>query len=89
MQTISAKELQTKSSAIIKGLREGREYQITFHRRPVGRLVPENKSPKKPRPGSREAVLKSFNHTVQATGDLYNLSYKELRSRMMEEKYGK
>ena len=90
MKNVTAKELQVNSTAIIKGLREGQEYQITFHRRPIGKLSPIRKpGSKKYRRGSYEAVLESLKFARPVSGDLGNLNYKELRARMIEEKYGK
>ncbi len=92
MKTITAKELQTNSSAIVKGLAEGQEYQITFHRRPIGRLTPINpKSANRPEPGSKQAFLRALQHTAKGDvpDDFRRLSYKQLRDRMMEEKHGK
>jgi len=90
MKTITAKEFQENHAGIVKAAREGQSFEITFHRKPVARLVPVDPSgQKKPKPGSYEAVLASLQHTIQSTGDLHDLSYKELRGRMIEEKYGR
>jgi antitoxin (DNA-binding transcriptional repressor) of toxin-antitoxin stability system len=89
---VTTKEFQRNSAAIFRAVKAGQPYQVTFHRKPVVNLTPAVKpkpATKPPRRGSHEAFLESLEHTVQATGDLYNLSYKELRARMIEEKHGK
>lgn len=89
MKAITAKELQTRQSAILKEVAAGTTYQVTFHRKPFVILSPAKKpNSAQPTPGSREAFLESLNHTVKATGDLQNLGYKELKHRMMADKYG-
>lgn len=91
MKTITAKELQTKSAAILRDVRDGQEYLVTYHRKPAIRLVPASvvKSAKsKFEPGSREAFLESLKHTFKASDNLQSLSHKELRARMIEHKYG-
>jgi antitoxin (DNA-binding transcriptional repressor) of toxin-antitoxin stability system len=92
-KVITAKEFQQNRPNILKAVSEGQSFRVTFHRKPVADIIPvANKSKaaiKKPRRGTHAAILESLKHTQQATGDLYNLSYKELRDRTMEEKYGK
>lgn len=93
MKVVTAKEFQRNNAAILRAVREGQPYQITFHRKPVANITPAVKpkaeTKKKPERGTYAAVLESLKHAQQATGGLYNLSYKELRDRMMEEKYGR
>jgi antitoxin (DNA-binding transcriptional repressor) of toxin-antitoxin stability system len=90
---ITAKEFQRNRGNILKAVREGQSFQVTFHRKPVANITPavkpNAKTTTKPERGTYAAVLESLKHAQQATGDLYNLSYKELRDRMMEEKYGR
>lgn len=90
---ITAKEFQRNRPDILKAVKAGQSFQVTFHRKPVANITPAVKAgsaaTKPPKRGSHEAFLESLKHTQQATGDLYNLSYKDLRDRMMEEKYGK
>lgn len=89
MKTITAKDFQIQHSSILKRVAKGDEYEVTFHRKPLVRLVPVlQRATKKAQEGSLEAFLQSLQHTVTAKGDLRNLSYKELRNRMMTEKYG-
>lgn len=89
MKAVTAKEFQTRQSAILKEVAAGTTYQVTFHRKPFVVLSPATISKTaQPKPGSREAFLDSLNHTVKATDDLQKLSYKELKQRMMSEKYG-
>jgi antitoxin (DNA-binding transcriptional repressor) of toxin-antitoxin stability system len=89
MKTVSAKEFQTRQSAILKKVAGGESYQVTFHRKPFVILSPAQKSKANQlKPGSREAFRESLNHTVKASGDLQNLSYKQLKQRMMNDKYG-
>jgi prevent-host-death family protein len=89
MKTITAKDFQVQHSAILKQVAEGDEYEVTFHRKPLVRLVPIQKRPtNKAQEGSPEAFVQSLLHTVTAKGDLRNLSYKELRSHMVAKKYG-
>jgi prevent-host-death family protein len=89
MKTITAKDFQVQHSAILKQVADGNEYEVTFHRKPLVRLVPiQPKQAKKLQEGSPEAFLQSLQHTVTAKDDIHNLSYKELRSRMLIEKYG-
>lgn len=90
MKTITAKEFQLQHSAILKEVAKGNEYEVTFHRKPLVKLVPVTKISKKPlAPGSRAALLESFKHTVKSTGELRNVTYKQLRARMLDNKYGK
>lgn len=89
MKAVTAKEFQTRQSAILKEVAAGTTYQVTFHRKPFVVLSPANKATSaQPKPGSREAFLDSLKHTVKATGDLQKLNYKELKRRMMSEKHG-
>ena len=90
MKIITAKEFRRRQSQIIKEVAAGQSYQLTYHRQPLVNLTPvKTVKATKPRRGSREAFLESLKHTVQSTGDLHDLSYKELRAQMNEEKYGK
>ena len=89
MKTITAKEFQARQSAILKRVAAGESYQVTFHRKPFVVLSPARKAlVSKIQRGSKAAFLESLNHTVKTTGDLQNLSYKELKSRMMIDKHG-
>ena len=90
MKTITAKELQQNQSAVLKDVAAGQEYQVTFHKRPIVKLTPMRKpQAKKLLPGSHAAFLESLKYTMQATGDLRDLGYKELRARAIEDKHGK
>jgi antitoxin (DNA-binding transcriptional repressor) of toxin-antitoxin stability system len=40
MKTITAKDSQVQHSAILKKVAEGSEYEVTFHRKPLVRLMP-------------------------------------------------
>jgi prevent-host-death family protein len=88
MKTITAKEFQLKHSSIVKEVAQGHEYEVTFHRRPLIKLVPvSKKSAKNPQPGSHAAVLNSLRYSVQSKGDIHDLPYKELRNRMLSRKH--
>lgn len=91
MTTITAKEFRNNQTAIMKAVEAGREYLVTSHRKPVVRLLPAKK-PKahaKPPRGSYAAVLESLKYASRSSEkDLQELSYKELRHRMMQDKYG-
>jgi prevent-host-death family protein len=88
MITITAKEFQRQHASIVKEVANGSEYEITFHRKPVIRLVPIHKrAAEAPEPGSHEALIESLNHTVNAKGDIYSLPYKQLRKRMLSQRY--
>ncbi len=89
MKTITAKEFQLKHAAVLKEVAAGHEYEVTFHRKPLVKLLPAAaKSTKALRPGSHQAFLESLRYTVQSTGELHDLSYDELRGRMMADKHG-
>jgi prevent-host-death family protein len=90
MKTITAKEFQLKHSSIVKEVAEGHEYEVTFHRKPLIKLVPAFKKVSKiPEPGSHAALIESLRFTVSSKGELHDLAYKELRNRMLDQKYGK
>jgi antitoxin (DNA-binding transcriptional repressor) of toxin-antitoxin stability system len=89
MKTITAKEFQLQHATILKQVAAGHEYEVTFHKKSLVRLVPvQAKLVSSPLKGSREAFLQSLKHTVQSSGALHNLHYKELRKRMIATKYG-
>ena len=88
MKTITAKEFQRQHASIVKEVASGNEYEITFHRKPIIKLVPIQKRVEKAHePGSYLALIKSLNNTVNSKGDIYNLPYKQLRNRMLNQKY--
>ena len=88
MKVISAKEFQVRHASVLKEVASGQEYQVTFHRKPMVTLSPTLKpADDRALPGSKAAFLESLKYTVPATGELRDLSYKELRQRMMVEKY--
>lgn len=88
MKVVTSKELQLHRAAILKDVQTGQEYQITFHRRPIAKLVPINK-PKHPEllKGSRAAFLESLKYTSPGKGDIMSLSHKQLRKQMYEDKH--
>jgi len=89
MKTITAKEFQRQHASIVKAVAEGNEYEITFHRKPIIKLLPIQKKEKdKLEPGSHAALIESLNSTVNSNGDIYDLPYKQLRKRMLNQKYG-
>ncbi len=91
MKTITAKEFQTNHAKIVAAAQDGETFQVTRHRKPIVTIAPVDpvSADKKPPRGSYEAFQESLKYTVKSTGDLQALSYKELRDRMMEDKYGK
>ncbi len=90
MKTITAKDFQRNHATIVKEVAGGNEYEVTFHRRPLIKLVPAIKQkPAKPEPGSHEALIESLQYTLSLKGELYNLSYKQLRDQLLSQKYGK
>jgi len=89
MKTITAKDFQLHHSSIVKDVAEGHEYEVTFHRKPVIKLVPVTKKTAiTAEPGSRDAIIKSLQHSASSKGDLYDLPYKQLRDRMLKQRYG-
>ena len=89
MKTITVKEFRRSQSAILKEVAAGQTYQLTFHTKPVAVVSPAVRvATKKIIKGSRAAFLESLKHTVKSTGDIQNLSHKELKTKMMNDKYG-
>jgi antitoxin (DNA-binding transcriptional repressor) of toxin-antitoxin stability system len=89
MKTITAKDFQLHHSSIVKDVADGNEYEVTFHRKPLIKLISVSKKVTKvPEPGSREALTKALNYTSSSKGDLYDLPYKQLRDRMLKQRYG-
>jgi len=89
MKIITAKEFQRQHASIVREVASGNEYEVTFHRKPVIKLVPIQKRVEKAyEPGSYAALIESLNNTVNSKGDIYNLPYKQLRNRMLNQKYG-
>jgi prevent-host-death family protein len=88
MKTITAKEFQRQHASIVKEVASGNEYEITFHRKPIIKLVPIQKKAKKVHePGSYVALIESLDNTVKSKGDIQNIPYKQLRKRMLNQKY--
>ena len=89
MKTVTAKDFQLHHSSIVKDVANGHEYEVTFHRKPLIKLVPVFKTPTKNLdPGSRDAFIKALQYTASSKGDLYDLPYKQLRDRMLKQRYG-
>ena len=90
MRTITAKDFQRNHAAIVKEVASGNDYEVTFHRKPLIKLVPLFK-PKitKSEPGSHEALVESLRYTLPLKGELYDLPYKQLRERLLSQKYGR
>ncbi len=90
MKTITAREFQRNHASIVKEVAHGREYEVTFHRKPLIKLVPIRKNASATTaPGSRMSLVNSLHYTLPSTGDLHNLSYKQLRNRLLHTKYDK
>jgi antitoxin (DNA-binding transcriptional repressor) of toxin-antitoxin stability system len=88
MKTITAKDFQLHHSSIVKDVAKGQRYEITFHRRPLVKLVPISiNSTKAPESGSRDAFIKSLQYTVSSKGDLYDMPYKQLRDHLLKQRY--
>jgi antitoxin (DNA-binding transcriptional repressor) of toxin-antitoxin stability system len=92
-KVITAKEFHRNPAAILNAAKAGQSFQVTYHRKPSVKIEPIAKAKPAtkaaPKRGTHAAFLESLKHIQPATGDLYDLSYKELRDRMLEEKYGK
>ena len=89
MKTITAKEFQRNHASIVKEVADGHEYEVTFHRKPLIKLVPiSTTSVKEAAPGSRAAVIKSLRYTLSAKGELHDLPYKQLRERLLKKRHG-
>ena len=89
MKTITAKDFQLHHSSIIKDVADGHEYEVTFHCKPLIKLISvSKKATKNPEPGSRDAIIKALQYTAPSKGDLYDLPYKQLRDRMLKQRYG-
>lgn len=90
MKTITAKEFQLNHARVLRDVRSGQSFQVTFHRQPIATLVPAAKPvSQKPKRGSYDAIVESLKYTSPGQGDIMNLSYKKLRDKMIEDKYGK
>jgi antitoxin (DNA-binding transcriptional repressor) of toxin-antitoxin stability system len=90
MKTITAKDFQLKHASIVKDVAEGHEYEVTFHRKPLIKLMPiVTKNSEAPERGSHAALVESLRYTLSVKGELYDLPYKELRNHMLNQKYGK
>lgn len=89
MKTVTAKEFQSNHAKIVAAAQAGEVFQVTRHRKPIVTITPVNPvALKKPLRGSYEAFQASLSQTLQATGDLRQLGYKELRDKMMAAKHG-
>ena len=89
MNTITAKEFQLKHASIIKNVAEGYEYEVTFHRKPIIKLIPIHKKNATISPaGSRDALIKALKFTILAKGRLYEMPYKQLRNYKLKQRYG-
>lgn len=89
MKTITAKEFQRNHASIVKDVANGHEYEVTFHRKPLIKLVPiSTTSIEEAEPGSRAAVMNSLRYTLPARGELYDLPYKQLRDRLLNKRHG-
>lgn len=85
MKVITSKELQINRAAILKDVQAGQEYQITFHRRPIAKLIPMHKSvDKKPARGSYEAILESLKYTKPANSVPPDADLEEIRWQHMK-----
>lgn len=90
MKTITAKDFQRNHATIVKEVASGNEYEVTFHRRPFIKLVPSaRQGPAKPAPGSHEALMDSLQYSLPLKGELHDLPYKQLRNRLLSQKYGR
>ena len=88
MRTITAKEFQRQHASIVKEVADGNEYEVTFHRKPVIKLIPIQKRVEKVhKPGSHAAFIESLHNTVNSKGDIHDLPYKQLRKRTLSKKY--
>lgn len=90
MKTVTAKEFQRNHASIVKEVANGHEYEVTFHRKPLIKLVPiaiaDNDEAE---PGTRAAVIASLDYTFPSKGELYDLPYKQLRGRLLQQRYDK
>jgi antitoxin (DNA-binding transcriptional repressor) of toxin-antitoxin stability system len=90
MKTVTAKEFQRQHASIVRDVANGHEYEVTFHRKPLIKLVPTVKvTTKTLEPGSHSALIESLNYTILIKGDLKDLPYKQLRNQALARKYGK
>lgn len=88
MKTVTAKEFQLNQSKVMKEVAAGKTYQVTFHGKPMVKLVPAAPEKATIQRGGHAAFLRSLQYTVTSQGPVHDLPYKELRARMMAEKYG-
>jgi len=89
MKTITAKEFQRNHASIVKEVANGHEYEITFHRKPLIKLVPiSTANAKQAAPGSRAAVINALRYTLPTKGELHDLPYKQLREHLLENRHG-
>jgi len=89
MKTITAKEFQRNHASIVKEVADGHEYEVTFHRKPLIKLVPiSTTNIKEAAPGSRAAILNSLRYTLPTKGELHDLPYKQLRERLLKKRHG-
>ena len=91
-KTITAKEFHAKHADILKAVRAGQSFRVTFHRQPIANVTPARKSvavSKKPRPGSYEAVIESLKYTASAQNIPLDADLDALRWQDIQEKYGK
>ena len=88
MKTVTAKEFQLQHASILREVAKGHEYEVTFHRKPIAQLIPVNRNTiKKTVPGTLNSFMNSLQYSVQSSGDIHDLAYKELRKKMVTEKY--
>lgn len=89
MKTITAKEFQRNHASIVKEVASGNEYEVTFHRKPLIKLVPLSTTiAEVVVPGSKTAVLNALHYTLPTKGKLYSLPYKQLRGRTLQKRHG-
>ena len=89
MKTITAKEFQRNHASIVKEVANGHEYEVTFHRKPLIKLVPISiTNARKAAPGSREAVINSLRYTLPTKGEPHELPYKQLRGKLLKQRHG-
>jgi antitoxin (DNA-binding transcriptional repressor) of toxin-antitoxin stability system len=89
-KVITAKEFQRNRPDILKAVKAGQSFQVTFHRRPVANVTPVAKAiSKAPKRGSHEAFLESLKYTAPSNVIPPDADLDELRWQHMQEKYGK
>ena len=57
MDTITTKQLRENMPEVIRSLQRGRNVQLTYRRKTVGTIQPEQESKREFRRGSSEAIL--------------------------------